>query len=282
MKQIVVISGKGGTGKTFLTASLAAIAKNKVMADCDVDAANLHLMMDPQIKNKEEYVGSRIAVMDKDKCVKCLKCHFACRFGAIPESLEFDPFSCEGCGTCALVCPEKAIAMQDEVSGTIFTSQTAYGTFIHARLKPGGESSGKLVARVREIAQKTAEQEKKEYVLIDGSPGIGCPVIASLTGVDYAIIVVEPTLSGIHDMERVLEVVAHFKVGAGVVINKSDLNQDNTDKIRAWCVERNVPLLAELPFSKTVVESVVKARPYPELYQDLISERIKLVWDSIK
>ncbi len=282
MKQIVIISGKGGTGKTFLTAALAAIADNKVLADCDVDAANLHLMLSASVIKEEEYIGSRLAVIDRDKCRQCLKCYQACRFKAISEKPEIDSFSCEGCGCCALVCPEKAIAMNDEVSGIIYTSRTEYGPFIHARLKPGGESSGKLVARVREIARARAEQEKHDHILIDGSPGIGCPVIASLTGADYALVVVEPTLSGIHDMERVMAVVAHFKVSAGVVINKSDINPDNSRKIREWCRQRKLDLLAEIPFSKKVVDSVVQACPYPQLYKDRISDIIGSIWEKIK
>ncbi|GAI05092.1 unnamed protein product, partial [marine sediment metagenome] len=219
MKQIVVISGKGGTGKSVIAGSFASLAKNKVMADCDVDAADLHLLLHPTVKETHEFSGGKTAFIDERRCTECGKCQEVCRFEAI-DNYVVDPISCEGCGVCFHICPEKAIKMVDDLSGKWFVSETKYGPFVHAKLGIAEENSGKLVTLVRQNAKLIAEKEKRDFVIIDGPPGIGCPVIASLSGVDIALIVTEPTLSGIHDLERIVGVAHHFGIKGVVCINK--------------------------------------------------------------
>ena len=231
MKQIVVISGKGGTGKTVLTASFASLAGNKVMVDCDVDAADLHLLLKPEIKERYEFRSGVTARIDKDICQECGECLSVCRFEAISEDYIVDPVSCEGCSVCSHVCPAGAVIMEENIAGEWYISETKYGPLVHAKLGIAEENSGKLVAKVREVAKEIAERDKRDFVIIDGPPGIGCPVIAALTGVDLAVIVTEPTLSGIHDMERVVQVAKHFGVPTKVCINKYDINEDEASSI---------------------------------------------------
>lgn len=280
MKQIVVISGKGGTGKSVLTASFAALAKNKVMADCDVDAADLHLLLHPVLRQRYEFKSGKTAVLDKKLCKKCGKCVSVCRFGAI-DSGFIDPISCEGCGLCELVCPAGAIKMRDNIAGEYFISDTRYGPFVHAKLGIAEENSGKLVAKVREIAKDLAEKQNLDYVIIDGPPGIGCPVIASLSGVDCALIVTEPTLSGLHDAKRVIEVAGHFKVPVKLVVNKYDLNEDITREIEKFCGSEGMPVIGKIGFDKSVVESMVAGKTIVEYCQGAIKEEIKKIWTSL-
>ena len=215
MKQLTVISGKGGTGKTSITAALASLAKdNAVFADCDVDAADLHLILKPRIKKTMSFHGLKIAVIDKDKCIDCKICYEHCRFNAIDENINVIKDRCEGCSVCSYVCPTKAISMEDRTSGFLYISETRFGPMSHAILKTAEEASGKLVTAVRENAKKLALEEKKDLIIIDGPPGIGCPVISAITGVDLVLIVTEPTLSAIHDLERILGVAQHFKIPA--------------------------------------------------------------------
>ncbi|MGB3113344.1 MAG: ATP-binding protein, partial [Candidatus Omnitrophota bacterium] len=232
MKQIVVISGKGGTGKTVLTASLAALAKNKVMADCDVDAADLHLLLKPSIKERHEFKSGATAFIDKRLCTECGRCVAVCRFDAVSEDYAIDPVACEGCGFCYYACPVNAIKMQENATGEWYISDTRFGPLVHAKLGIGEENSGKLVTLVRQKAKEIAEKQRFDWVIIDGSPGIGCPVIASLSGVDFALVVTEPTLSGLHDADRVIKVARHFNIPVKVVINKYDLNVDMTNRIK--------------------------------------------------
>jgi len=227
MKEVVVLSGKGGTGKTSLVGSFAAIAQSKVLADCDVDAADLHLLLNPEQKEENEFWSGQVAVIDGEKCTECGLCQELCYFHAISD-FKVDPVSCEGCGFCYHACPDKAITMTECLSGHWFVSQTRYGPLVHARLGIAEENSGKLVAVVRQNARSIAERENHEYIITDGPPGIGCPVISSLSGTDLALLVTEPTLSGIHDLERVLGVCRHFGVPALVCVNKYDINEDNT------------------------------------------------------
>ena len=282
MKQIVVISGKGGTGKTVLTASLASLSRNKVMVDCDVDAADLHLLLKPEIKERHEFRSGVTARIDKDMCQECGECLSVCRFEAINEDFTVDPVSCEGCAICSLVCPEGAIIMEDNVSGEWYLSETKYGPLVHAKLGIAEENSGKLVAKVREIAKDIAEKERMDYVIIDGPPGIGCPVIAALSGVDLALIVTEPTLSGMHDMERVAQVSKHFGVSTKVVINKYDLNPKNCETIRQICEQSEIEVIALLPFSREVSESIVQGIPLVEFSRNGIAGDIALLWERIK
>jgi MinD superfamily P-loop ATPase len=282
VKQIVVISGKGGTGKTILTASFAALAKNKVMVDCDVDAADLHLLLQPEIKERHEFRSGVTATIDKELCQECGECISVCRFHAISEDFTIDPISCEGCTICRYVCPVEAITLEENLSGEWFVSNTKYGPFVHAKLGIAEENSGKLVSVVRQAAKEIAEKDNLDYVIIDGPPGIGCPVIASLSGVDLAIIVTEPTLSGIHDMERVAQVSRHFGVPTKVVINKYDINPGNSEEIEKICQKGDMEVIAQLPFSQKVSESIVQGVPLVEFCSNGIAQDIFFLWERIK
>jgi len=291
MKKILVISGKGGTGKTFLTASLAVLAKNKVMVDCDVDAANLYLLLHPDIKKTEVFEGGYEAEINQDNCIKCGKCLTVCRFEAIrvikdkkgcAEKIFIDPFSCEGCGACRYGCPVEAIELKKKESGRWFISDTKYGPFVFAKLGVAAENSGKLVSRIKEEAHKIAEKQKSKYIIIDGPPGMGCPVIASMSGVDLALVVTEPTLSGISDMKRVIQVAEHFGVETKVVINKYDINPENSADIEKMCGEENIEIAGYIPFSPEVVRSIVQSVPYIEFFGDgTVSKQIKNIWSKI-
>lgn len=263
VKEITVLSGKGGTGKTSVTASFAVLTRNAVLTDCDVDAPDLHLLLKPEVQEKQEFRASRVAVIDEEICVQCGKCEQHCRFGAIQKQV-IDPVLCEGCGVCTYICPVAAIEMEKRVSGYAFISKTAYGSMSHALLNPGEENSGKLVSLVRKNAKKVAEKENCKLIINDGPPGIGCPVIASVGGVDVGLIVVEPTLSGIHDMERALSLLGHFKVPALVCINKYDLNEENTSRIVEFCGSSGVEVVGKIPFDQIVTEAMVAGKPVVE------------------
>ncbi len=287
MKQILVISGKGGTGKTVITASIAALAENRVMADCDVDAADLHLLLHPKINERFKFKGLSKAEIDQDKCTGCGICERVCRYSAIMTDnnentkVIIDPISCEGCKVCLHICPVNAISMHDNVAGEWYISETKYGTLVHAKLGVAEENSGKLVSVVRQNARNIAEKSNADYVIIDGPPGIGCPVIASLSGVNIALVVAEPTLSGIHDMERVIGVAKHFGIRTACVINKFDINLDNTQSIVDWCQTNNIPLLGKIPFDLSVTESIVKGLPMVEYTDNSITKAIKGIWKNI-
>ena len=275
MKQMAVVSGKGGTGKTSIIASLAALASGRaVYADCDVDAPDLHLILQPHIRERCEFFGIKRALIDSEKCTQCGSCQDACRFGAIAD-FQVNPALCEGCGVCKLVCPAEAVEMREGLAGYTYISDTRFGPLVHAELFPGEEASGKLVAMVREMARILAASRKLDLVLIDGSPGIGCPVIASLTGVDQALVVTEPTITGEHDLERILDVAGHFGINTAVCINKYDLNPEAAQHIEALCQERAVIVAGRLPFHPSVVEAMVLGRSVVELggpVADAISE----------
>jgi len=281
MKQIVIISGKGGTGKTILAASFAALAKNASFADCDVDAADLHLLLKPDIKEKHKFRSGKTAKIDKELCLQCGECVDVCRFNAIDKDFVVDPISCEGCGVCRLICPAKAIEMEENLSGEWFISSTKYGPMVHAKLGIAEENSGKLVTLVRQNAKRIAEEGNRDYVIIDGPPGIGCPVIASLANVDLALVVTEPTLSGIHDMERIADVAKRFGIHTKVVINKHDINLKNTKDITKICKDRNIEILAKLPYSEDVIRSLVKGMPVVEFCNNQISKDIIALWKKI-
>lgn len=282
MKEIVVISGKGGTGKTFLTSSLAVISSNKVILDCDVDAANLYLILEHKVLKEEDFLGSRKPIIDYDKCTECGLCKKLCRFSAIDGEIKILENLCEGCGLCALVCPQNAIQMVEEVNGRVFISDSKYGPFLYAKLGIGAENSGKLVTRVRNLGRDIALNRGLDLILIDGPPGIGCPVIASLTGVNFALIVTEPTHSGIHDMQRVVEIALHFGAKVGIVINKCDINLKNTERIKDYAKAEGLSILGEIPFSEKIAQAITQANPYPQLYKDEITQRLYEIWQRLE
>ena len=280
MKELVVLSGKGGTGKTSIVGSFAAIAESKVLADCDVDAADLHLLLNPTTTEEQEFWSGQVALIDEDKCTQCGLCEDICRFEAIHD-FKVDPTSCEGCGFCYNVCPDEAIEMRDCLSGHWFISQTRYGPLVHAKLGIAEENSGKLVALVRQNAKLICEKEGLEYIITDGPPGIGCPVISSLSGANLALLVTEPTLSGIHDLERVLGVCHHFGVPALVCVNKYDINEENTRHIEKFCNSQGVELASKIPLDNIVTEALIRNLPVVEYSHNGVSREIERLWENI-
>jgi MinD superfamily P-loop ATPase len=282
MKQIAVLSGKGGTGKTTITASLAVLAKNAVIADCDVDAPDLHLLLHPQIIESYDFKGSKLAVIDEARCTQCGLCREKCRFDAITESFQVDPLACEGCGVCMIVCPANAVTLTERISGHAYVSKTKYGLMSHALLSPSESNSGKLVTLVRQNAKILAEKENANFIIIDGSPGIGCPVIASVTGVDVGLVVTEPTMSGIHDLERALQLLKHFNVPPIVCINMYDINTDNTEEIVRFCKKNGVQVAGKIPFNSIVTEAMVEGKPVLEYASGSdVAKEIGVVWKNI-
>lgn len=280
MKEIVVLSGKGGTGKTSIVGSLAALAERKVLADCDVDAADLHLLLSPSVKQENEFWSGQVAHIDPDKCTQCGLCQELCRFNAIRD-FKVDYVSCEGCGFCSHICPVEAITMQENLAGHWFISETKYGPLVHARLGIAQENSGKLVAQVRQQARRIAEEQGLDFIISDGPPGIGCPVISSLSGASLALLVTEPTLSGIHDLERVVGVCRHFGVPAVVCINKYDINEDNTRQIEVFCSNQGIEVAARIPFDNVVTEALVRGMPVVEYTDGPVSQEIKKLWHVV-
>jgi MinD superfamily P-loop ATPase len=280
MKEIVVLSGKGGTGKTSIVASFASLAQSKVLADCDVDAADLHLLLKPKVKEEKEFWSGQVAFIGEEKCTECGLCQELCRFGAIKD-FKVDPTSCEGCGFCYQVCPVDAITMKDSMSGHSFISETKYGYLCHARLGIAQENSGKLVALVRQNAKFIAERGNLDYIITDGPPGIGCPVISSLSGASLALLVTEPTLSGIHDLERVIGVCRHFGVPVLVCVNKYDLNEENTYRIESNCANDGIEVAARISFDNVITEAIVQGLPVVEYADNRVTQQIKELWQII-
>jgi len=280
MKEGVVLSGKGGTGKTSIVGSFAAVAQNKVLADCDVDAADLHLLLKPAVKEEKEFWSGQVAFINEEKCTQCWLCQEVCRFEAI-EDFKVDPVSCEGCRFCYHVCPEGAITMQENLSGHWFISETGYGPLVHARLGVAQENSGKLVAMVRQKAKLIAEKQGLDYIISDGPPGIGCPVISSLSGVNLAVIVTEPTLSGMYDLDRVIGVCHHFAVPVMVCINKYDINEANTHQIESYCLSQGVRVASKIPFDNVVTEALVQGLPVVEYSQNRVAHEIGALWQAV-
>jgi MinD superfamily P-loop ATPase len=280
MRELVVLSGKGGTGKTSIVGSFAALAEKKVLADCDVDAADLHLLLNPSVRQQSEFWSGQVAQIDEDRCTQCGLCQDLCRFNAIKD-FRVDQVSCEGCGFCAHICPVEAITMRENMSGHWFISETRYGPLVHARLGIAQENSGKLVAVVRQQAKQITEEQDLDYIISDGPPGIGCPVISSLSGASLALLVTEPTLSGIHDLERVLEVCRHFGVPALVCINKCDINEDNTRQIEAYCSAQGIQVASKIPFDNVVTEALVHGVPVVEYADGSVSREIAALWQKV-
>ena len=286
MKEIVVISGKGGTGKTSITASIAQVAQTEaVAADCDVDAADMHLLLKPDFAKSEDFYSGVIAQIDQEKCVKCGKCKEVCRFDAISiinKQYVVAPLDCEGCGYCAQICQRDAISTPQQNVGNWYISSTRLNMpLVHARLGIGAENSGKLVAKVKNEAKALAEQDNIPYLLVDGSPGIGCPVISSLSGADFVVFVTEPTVSGLHDLERVYQLIAQFKLSAGCIINKADLNLEKTAEIKKFMQEHKIYELDQINYDEKFSEAVTNGYTAAEIdnnYKELFTK----IWQKIK
>jgi MinD superfamily P-loop ATPase len=270
MKQLVILSGKGGTGKTSVTAAFAHLAFTcyksirVVMADADVDAANLELVLSPNNLETHEFIGGQIAVIDESVCEGCGTCQQVCRFDAVFETLgvfQVDPIACEGCAACYYQCPQQAIRIEPQTAGNWFFSESRFGPMYHAALRPAQENSGKLVSLVKEQAKLLAQKENYELVLVDGPPGIGCPVISAVSGADLALIVVEATIAGIHDMRRVLETTTHFEIPAMVCINKSDIYLEGANQIEEFCQANGIQVVGRIPFDTSVIEAMVQGQP---------------------
>ncbi len=281
MKEAVILSGKGGTGKTSVVASFAALALGKVLADCDVDAADLHLLLQPTARKNEEFWSGQVAFIDKDKCTQCGLCQDVCRFGAVKD-YSVDEIACEGCGLCCRVCPVDAIQMQPCMAGHWFVSDTRHGSLVHAELGIAQENSGKLVTLVRVNARRVAEEQGLDCIVSDGPPGIGCPAVASLTGASLALLVTEPTLSGIHDLERVVDLCRYFGVPAMVCINKFDLNGDNSRHIEDYCDVKGIEVAARVPFDNVVTEALVRGLPVVEYSSNKVTQEIEKLWQRTR
>ena len=291
MKELVVISGKGGTGKTSIVASFAALANNKVLADCDVDAADLHLVLSPSIIRREEFSGGSGASIAVDNCIGCGKCATVCLFGAISfdgpandvvgKTYRIDPIACEGCAVCAHVCPVEAVDLAPSINGEWFVSETRHGPMVHARLGIAEENSGKLVTTIRREAKRIAEEHGLGLVIIDGSPGIGCPVIASITGASLVLIVTEPTRSGLHDLDRVADLARHFRIPTAVCVNKSDINPEMTAKIRERCTEKSIEMMGEVRYDTTVTRAQIEAKSIVEHNNGTAAQDIRSLWDAV-
>ncbi|MFN2271160.1 MAG: ATP-binding protein [Anaerolineae bacterium] len=288
MKQLVILSGKGGTGKTTVTAALAHLASREisiVLADADVDAANLELVLDPTKQETQEFAGGKSAMIDPAKCTACGDCYAVCRFEAIisgDEAYQVDPLACEGCAACHYQCPADAIRMEEQQDGQWFRSGTRFGPLFHAHLFAGQENSGKLVTLVKQHARQQALNSEAALLLVDGPPGIGCPVIAACSGADLALHVVEPTVSGVHDLERILATTDHFGVQSLVAINKADLNPARSDEIAAFCTEQGVELAGRIPYDTVVTEAMVQGCPVTEHTDGPVTEALREVWGQVK
>ena len=287
MKEITVISGKGGTGKTSVTAAFAWLGgKNVLVADCDVDASDMHLLLVPEIVESEQFFSGKSAVVNNETCIQCNRCMEVCRFEAIENKngkYSVIGSNCEGCGFCFQVCPAGAIQMTDKPIGKLYVSETRLNNIlVHAKLNIGADNSGKLVSKIREVAKSKAKSGKIKYVLSDGSPGTGCPVIASVTGTDYVVIITEPTISGFHDLKRVIELISHFGTPAGCIINKSDLNPETTSAIKVYLKANQVALLAEIPYSQSFTDAITEGCTIVEKNKGAIFRKIKESWEKIQ
>lgn len=283
--EIAVISGKGGTGKSSISAAFATLNGGVVVADCDVDAANLYLLFNPTHEEEIVYIAGHKAVINYDLCTTCGICESYCRFDAISiinSRVVISRISCDGCFLCAHICPEKAISMVQNDKSRMYSGSFRNGKMVYGRLAPGEENSGKLVNMVREKAKQTAEENDLETIILDGPPGIGCPVISTITGVDKVVIVTEPTISGLHDMKRTVEIVQKFSLPAFVIINKYDLNSDMSDQIEDWCKQNRITIGGLLPFDKQMVEAMIMGKSITEFNPDNeISKKIKIIWNKI-
>lgn len=291
MKELVCISGKGGTGKTSLVASFASMARNCVLADCDVDAPDLHLILKPDVLRAMDFKGGMRARIEPEKCNECGTCLKLCRFNAIAKSIpsvssssknfQVDPIACEGCGVCAHFCPQNAILFEEVVNGQLYISETRYGPMTHATLGIAEENSGKLVTLVKAEARKIAEENDLELILVDGSPGIGCPVIASLVGADLVLIVTEPTLSGYHDLDRVSQLTGHFKIPFAVCLNKADINPSLSRKIEKWCRNKKIKMIGRIQYDQDFTRAQIQGESLVEFSSGAASQAVKKIWKKL-
>ena len=286
MKQLVILSGKGGTGKTTVTAALTHLAAQDyrtVLADADVDAANLGLVLSPVTQETHDFTGGKVAVVDAARCIACGRCAEVCRFDAVlpGEAYAVDPLACEGCAACFYECPANAISMQPQRAGQWFVATTRYGPLYHAHLFAGQENSGKLVTLVKQMARLRAFDDEADLLLVDGPPGIGCAVIAALSGANLALIVTEPTVSGAHDLERVLELAAHFNIPAAVLLNKADLSTAQTEAIVAYCAANDIPLVGRLPYDPAVTTTLVRGLPVTT-GDGPVSSALRAAWSRLQ
>lgn len=281
MKELVVLSGKGGTGKTSISAALAFLAPEKVLADCDVDAANLHLLIGAQERESHEFTAGFEPDVNMEECLHCGKCTDLCRFKAINSGVITTSFACEGCGVCAFNCPAHAISMRDKKAGNWLVSDTRFGTMVHAELGLAVENSGKLVSRVRQEAKKLAERQQAPLIITDGPPGIGCPAIATVTGADLVLAVVEPSLSAMHDFERLRTLCGHFKTPVAVCINKATLSTANTSTLKDLLARNEVPVVGEIPYNSVFRTAVQAGRTVMEADNAAIQETILELWFNL-
>jgi len=282
MKELVILSGKGGTGKTSLTAAFASLAGDCLLCDADVDAADLHLLMQPDIHRKTDFMGGGIAAIDPQRCTQCGTCIEMCRWSAIGPDFVVDEIECEGCGVCVDFCPERAIDFPPQVCGQWYISDTRFGPMVHARLGIAEENSGKLVTLVRQQASQLAREKGIDLLITDGPPGVGCPVIAAIGGASSALIVTEPTVSGIHDMKRAIELCQHFKVPVMVCINKYDLNSENSSQIEAMAREGSLPVVGRVPYDSVFTRAMVQGKTLFEYDGDgSAAEHLRSVWKTI-
>ncbi|SHF69875.1 MinD superfamily P-loop ATPase, contains an inserted ferredoxin domain [Caldanaerobius fijiensis DSM 17918] len=276
--ELTVISGKGGTGKTTIALALSELAKDAVKTDCDVDAPNLYLFYDGRDVKKEYFYGEKKAVIDKKFCTDCKECEKVCQFDAIKDGIV-NPFKCEGCGVCTLVCPQKAIGLKEEKTADVYITQTNKGIISRAQMEVGSEGSGKLITQLRSNARKFSDENT--LIIIDGSPGIGCPVISSITGSDAVLIVTEPTQSGLEDFVRVMELCRHFGVLTLVCINKYDINEKVAEEIEGFCRENDVYLIGKIPYDDTVMKSINELKPIVYYEGSKANQAIRQMWDNI-
>lgn len=287
MMELTVLSGKGGTGKTSITAALASLAESAVLSDNDVDAADLHLILHPTIKEEHNFSSGWKASIDTLKCTNCGLCISHCRFDAIHEDkneqLTINPFQCEGCRLCERICPEQAIHSDLNTNNYWYVSDTRFGTLIHAKMGPGEENSGRLVTQVRKKAKAIAQAKGAEWIINDGPPGIGCAAIASLTGIDRALIVIEPSMSSLHDADRLIKLIKSFNIQCFALINKYDLNLGLSQRIETYLKRQDVPLLTKLPFDKDMVQAMINGKTIVEYApESKLSIELKRLWHKIQ
>ncbi len=288
VKQLVILSGKGGTGKTTVAAALAHLSSQElavVLVDADVDAANLELVLDPTEREARDFLSGQVAVIDPELCIQCGRCAEVCRFDAVvvgDEAYRVDAIACEGCASCFYQCPEAAIEMEEQRAGRWFRSDTRFGPLFHAHLFAGQENSGKLVTLVKQQGRLRGGDTGAELLLVDGPPGIGCPVISASAGADVALHVVEPTVSGIHDLERIMGTTDHFGVPSLVAINKADLNPARSDEIAAFCADRGVQVVGRIPYDTIVTEAMVQGQPATAYTDGPVTEALRDVWSSVR